>query len=197
MNRQSILFGSLALLFIAALFVTQTLMPPRMNGSAIDPPLAVDDFTLHSVDGPVLLSDFRGRYVILYFGYTSCPDICPDSLAKFREALSKQGERAGEVQVIFISVDPARDSVEYSDVYVKRFSPDFIGVTGSEAEIQSVTRQMGIFYQLNEPDDGGFYTVDHTASALILDREGRLILTWPYGLTPDQMEDDLRVLLRK
>jgi len=197
MNRQTILFASLALLFIAALLVTQTLMPPRMNGSVIDPPLAVDNFSLHSVDGPVSLSDFRGRYVILYFGYTSCPDICPDSLAKIREALSKQGERAGEVQVIFVSVDPARDSVEYSDVYVKRFSPDFIGVTGSEAEIESVTRQMGIFYQLNEPDDGGFYTVDHTASALLLDREGNLILTWPYGLTPAQMEDDLRALLRR
>jgi protein SCO1 len=197
MNRQSILFASLALLFIAALFVTQTLMPPRMNGSIIDPPLAVDDFSLQSVDGPVALSDFRGKYVILYFGYTSCPDICPDSLAKFREALSKQGQGAQEVQVIFISVDPGRDSVEYCDVYAKRFSPDFLGMTGSEAEIESVTKKMGIFYQLNQPDDGGFYTVDHTASALILDREGRLILTWPYGMTPDQMEDDLRVLLRK
>jgi protein SCO1 len=197
MTRQSILFGSLALLFIAALFVTQTLLPPRMNGSAIDPPLVVDDFTLHSVDGPVSLGDFRGKYVILYFGYTSCPDICPDSLAKFREALSKQGERAAQVQVIFISVDPGRDSVEYCDVYAKRFSPDFIGITGSEAEIQSATRQLGIFYQLNQADDGGFYTVDHTASALILDREGNLIMTWPYGLTPEQMADDLRVLLRK
>lgn len=197
MNRQTILFASLALLFIAALFVTQTLLPPRMNGSAIDPPLAVEDFTLHSVDGSVSLGDFRGKYVILYFGYTSCPDICPDSLAKFREALSKLGERAGDFQVIFISVDPSRDSVEYCDVYAKRFSPDFIGITGSEAEIESVTKALGIFYQLNEPDDGGFYTVDHTASALILDREGNLIMTWPYGLTPDQMEDDLRVLLRR
>jgi protein SCO1 len=197
MNRQTILFASLALLFIAALFVTQTLMPPRMNGSVIDPPLVVDDFTLHSVAGPVSLSDFRGQYIILYFGYTSCPDICPDSLAKFREALSKQGERASEVQVIYVSVDPGRDSIEYCDVYAKRFSPDFLGITGSEAEIAAVTAKLGIFYQLNPPDDGGFYTVDHTASALILDRQGNLILTWPYGMTPDQMEDDLRALLRE
>lgn len=197
MNRQSILFGSLALLFIAALFLYQTLLPPQMNGSAIDPPAPVGDFTLQSGSGPVFLSQFQGRYVILYFGYTSCPDVCPTTLAALREALSRLDEKADQFQTIFISVDPQRDTPEYASVYASRFNPAFLGLSGSEAQIEAVAAQFGIFYQINPPDDGGFYTVDHTASVLVLDRDGSLILTWPYGLQPDQIEEDLRALLRR
>lgn len=197
MNRQAIIFGSLTLLFIAALFVYQTLLPPVMNGSAIDPPVPVGDFSLQSGAGPVTLSQFRGKYVILYFGYTSCPDVCPTTLAALRESLSRLAERAAEFQVIFVSVDPGRDSPEYASVYAGRFDPAFLGLSGTPAEIDAVARQLGIFYQLNPPDDSGFYTVDHTASTLVLDRQGNLALTWPYGLQPDQISDDMRALLKK
>ena len=197
MNRQSILFGSLALLFIGVLFLYQTLLPPQMNGSAIDPPAPVGDFALQSGSGPVTLSQFQGRYVILYFGYTSCPDVCPTTLAALREALSRLDDKAGQFQVIFVSVDPQRDTPEYASVYAARFNPTFLGLSGSEAQIDAVAAQFGIFYKINPPDDGGFYTVDHTASVLVLDRDGNLILTWPYGLQPDQIEDDLRALLRR
>lgn len=197
MNRQAIIFGSLTLLFIAALFVYQTLLPPVMNGSAIDPPVPVGDFSLQSGAGPVTLSQFRGKYIILYFGYTSCPDVCPTTLAALRESLSRLAERAAEFQVIFVSVDPGRDSPEYASVYASRFDPAFLGLSGTPAEIDAVARQFGIFYQLNPPDDSGFYTVDHTASTLVLDRQGNLALTWPYGLQPDQISDDMRALLKK
>lgn len=197
MNRQAIIFGSLTLLFIAALFVYQTLLPPVMNGSAIDPPVPVGDFSLQSGAGPVTLSQFRGKYVILYFGYTSCPDVCPTTLAALRESLSRLAERAAEFQVIFVSVDPGRDSPEYASVYASRFDPAFLGLSGTPAEIDTVARQFGIFYQFNPPDDSGFYTVDHTASTLVLDRQGNLALTWPYGLQPDQISDDMRALLKK
>jgi protein SCO1/2 len=197
MNRQAILFGALVLLFLAALFVYQSLLPPQMNGSAIEPPVSMGDFNLQSGSGPVTLSQFRGRYVVLYFGYTSCPDICPTTLATLREALSRLGERASDFQVIFVSVDPGRDSPEYASVYASRFDPAFLGITGTPEQIDAVTHQFGIFYKLNPPDDGGFYTVDHTASTLVLDREGNLVLTWPYGLQPNQIEDDMRALLRR
>lgn len=197
MNRQTILFGSLVLVFISALLVYQTLLPPQMNGSAIDPPAAVEDFTLQAGDGPVTLSQFRGRYVILYFGYTSCPDVCPTTLAILREVLSRLGDQAAGFQVVFVSVDPGRDSPEYASIYASRFDPDFLGLSGTQTEIDEVTRKLGIFYKLNPPDDSGFYTVDHTASVLVLDREGNLALTWPYGLLADQVEDDMRALLRR
>ncbi|PKN94045.1 MAG: SCO family protein [Chloroflexi bacterium HGW-Chloroflexi-6] len=197
MNRQKILFGSLVLVFIAALLVYQTLLPPQMNGSAIDPPAPVGDFSLQSGGGPVTLSGFQGRYVILYFGYTSCPDVCPTTLATLREALSRLGDKADGFQVIFVSVDWGRDTPQYASVYASRFDPTFLGLAGSEAEIDEVTRQFGIFYKINPPDDGGFYTIDHTASTLVLDRAGNLVLTWPYGLQADQIEDDMRALLRR
>lgn len=197
MNRQTVIFAALVLLFLAALFVYQTLLPPTMNGSAIDPPVDVGDFTLQSGQGPVRLASFAGKYVVLYFGYTSCPDVCPTTLAALRESLSRLGERAAEFQVIFISVDPQRDSPEYASVYASRFDPAFIGLSGSQTEIDAVTRQFGIFYQLNPPDDSGFYTVDHTATTLVLDRQGNLALTWPYGLQPDQITEDMRNLLKK
>lgn len=197
MNRQAILFASLVLLFIAGLFVYQTLLPPQMNGSAIDPPAETGDFSLQAGTGPVSLSQFRGKYVILYFGYTSCPDVCPTTLATLREARSRLGEAASDFQVIFVSVDPGRDTPEYASLYTSRFDPSFLGLTGSEDEIAVVARQFGIFYKANPPDDGGFYTVDHTATTLVLDRQGSLILTWPYGMLADQIEEDMRVLLRK
>jgi protein SCO1/2 len=197
MNRQTLVFAALVLLFLAALFVYQTLLPPSMNGSAIDPPAAVGDFTLQSGQGPVSLASFAGKYVVLYFGYTSCPDVCPTTLAALRESLSRLGDRAAEFQVIFISVDPQRDSPEYASVYAARFGPTFIGLSGSQAEVDAVARQFGIFYQLNPPDDSGFYTVDHTATTLVLDRQGNLALTWPYGLQPDQITEDMRNLLKK
>lgn len=197
MNRQTILFGSLALLFIAALFLYQTLLPPQMNGSVIDPPADAGNFTLYSGAGPVTLSQFEGRYVALYFGYTSCPDVCPTTLATLREALSRLGEDENQFQVLFVSVDPERDTPEYASVFASRFNPNFLGLTGSPEEIDAVARQFGIFYKANPPDDGGFYTVDHTATTLVLDREGSLVLTWPYGMLADQIEEDMRVLLRK
>lgn len=197
MNRQAMFFLVLVILFIAILFGYQSLLPPQMNGSAIEPPVAVDNFTLRSGSGEVTLSQFRGKYIILYFGYTSCPDVCPTTLSGLREALSRLGDKAEQFQVIFVSVDPGRDSPEYASTYASRFNPSFLGLTGSQEEIDIVTKQFGIFYQLNPPDESGFYTVDHTASALVLDRNGNLTLTWPYGLQPDQLEEDMRTLLKK
>jgi protein SCO1/2 len=197
MNRQAVLFSILVVLFIGGLFAYQSLLPPVMNGSAIEPPVAVGDFTLQSGNGPVTLSQFKGKYVILYFGYTSCPDVCPTTLATLRESISRLGGKSAEFQVIFVSVDPGRDSPEYASTYAGRFDNAFLGLTGTQAEIDTVARQFGIFYQLNPPDDSGFYTVDHTASSLVLDRSGNLALTWPYGLQADQIEDDMKALLRK
>jgi protein SCO1/2 len=197
MNRQAILFFGLVLLFIAALLGYQSLLPPQMNGSAIEPPAAMGDFTLQSGSGDVTLSQFQGQYVILYFGYTSCPDVCPTTLAGLREALSRLGDKASQFQVIFVSVDPGRDSPAYASTYASRFNSAFLGLTGSAETIGVVAKQFGIFYKLNPADASGFYTVDHTASVLVLNPSGSLVLTWPYGLQPDQLEEDMRVLLKK
>ncbi len=197
MKRQNLLFALLVLLLLAGVALYQYSLPPQIHGSIIDPPKPLPDFTLQSARGPVSLSDFHGQLVVLYFGFASCPDVCPTTLANLRQALTDLGEKANQVQVIFISVDWKRDTPESLASYLSAFRPDFVGLTGTQAEIDQVAKDFGIYYQLNEPDASGYYSVEHTASLLVLDRQGQLILTWAYGTTPADLLEDLKVLVRK
>jgi protein SCO1/2 len=171
-------------------------LPQKIHGEVIEPPKLMPDFTLQSAQGPVSLSSFRGQLVVLYFGYTSCPDLCPTTLAVLRQAVEALGDQAQAVQVIFISVDWKKDTPEALSQYVAHFNPDFLGLTGSEAQIDSVTKDFGIFYLLNVPGENGFYSVDHTASLQVLDRQGRLAVIWPYGTQSSEITSDMRVLLK-
>ncbi len=197
MNRQNLFFAALVVLLIVGIAIFQLTMPPTLRGTVIEPPKPMPDFTLQSVNGPVSLSDFRGKIVVLYFGYTSCPDVCPTTLANLRRALNDLGEQADEVQLVFVAVDWQKDTPERVASYLGAFHPDFVGLSGTQAQIDAVTKDFGIFYQINPPDENGYYTVDHTATALVLDRNGGLMLTWPYGLTANDLLDDLKVLVRK
>jgi protein SCO1/2 len=154
------------------------------------------DIVLEAGDGPMQLSSFDGKYVILVFGYTTCPDVCPITLAALQSAISElDPEVASRFQVVFVSVDYRRDSPMQVSRYARSFRPDFVGATGSEMEIAQVARDYGIYYKLNEPDpESGFYTVEHTASVLVLDPQRRLIMTWPYGLQAGELSRDLRLL---
>lgn len=183
---------------VGVAFYQQSNQKEKFFGAVIAPPLPRDDFTLHSESGPVRLSDFRGKYVVLYFGYTRCPDVCPTTLAKLRQAFAEVPEAAERVQVLFISVDYKSDTPATAHGYARLFNPTFIGLTGSQAEIEAAAKAFGIFYKLNDPDpESGAYTVDHTATTLVVDPQGNLVLTWMYGMEPDQIAADLRTLLKK
>jgi protein SCO1 len=194
-KRQALFFLGTIILLAVGIGLYQLTLPPRINGVMLDPPKPMPDFTLSAASGPVRLSDFRGKIVVLYFGYLSCPDVCPTTLAALRQALDTLGPEAQKVQVVFVSVDYKRDTPQKILGYVTNFRPDFVGLTGSQAQIDAVTQDFGIFYALNAPDASGFYSVDHTATVQVLDPQGNLILTWPYGLQPDEMAGDLQVLL--
>lgn len=196
MKRQILLLGSLFLLLVVGIGVFELTRPPVLHGTVIEPPKPMPDFTLQSANGPVSLSDFRGKIVVLYFGYTSCPDVCPTTLAHLRQAFNELGAKADDAQVLFVAVDWQKDTPERVASYLSAFHPDFIGLSGTEAQINAVTKDFGIFYQINPPDENGYYTVDHTATVQVLDRQGQLILTWPYGLTANEMLDDLKVALK-
>lgn len=196
MKRPFLLFAALTLLLLIGISIFQLMQPPALRGTVIEPPKPMPNFTLQSVDGPVSLSDFRGKIVVLYFGYTSCPDVCPTTLANLRRALNDLGEKADEVQVILVAVDWQKDTPERVASYLSAFHPDFVGLSGTQEQIDAVTKDFGIFYQINPPDENGYYTVDHTATTLVLDREGGLILTWRYGMTADEFLEDLKVLVR-
>lgn len=194
--RQNLWFG----LFLGALLIAivsyEFWLPQKLHGEVIEPPKPMPDFTLQSAQGPVSLSSFRGKLVVLYFGYTACPDLCPTTLATLHEAVEALGDKAQEVQVIFISVDWKRDTPEILEKYNAHFNPNFLGLTGTQAQIDEVTKDFGIFYLLNLPNENGFYTVDHTASTRVLDRQGRLHLIWPYGTQAAEMISDLQFLLK-
>jgi protein SCO1/2 len=168
---------------------------PSYNGAVVDPPLAMPDFTLPSADGPVSLSDFAGKNVALFFGYTKCPDTCPTTMANLNYAVQGLGDKADDVQVIFVSVDYQRDTPQTASQYAQVFNPAFKGVSGTKDQIDKVTGELGIYYLFGTPDAQGNYAVEHTASVLVLNPEGKLVLTWPQGTTAEQMKQDMKTLV--
>lgn len=188
----------LALLLVLAVGAIRIVNPPHTwTGMLMDPLAPVNDFSLTAAGGkPVRISDFRGKLVALYFGYTYCPDVCPTTLAELAAGMRDLGADAQQVQVIFISVDPARDTPERLADYVANFDPSFIGITGSPEEIAAVATPLGIYYQAHEGTAATGYLVDHTATVMVLDRQGRLRLLLPFGTTGAQAASDLRALMR-
>jgi len=197
MNRNLIYVALAIVIVLLSAAVYEFIKPTTFYGTRIEPPKPMPDFTLHSVNGPVSLSDFRGKYVVLYFGYTHCPDICPTTLAGLKVALNQLGNRADQVQVIFVSVDYKRDTPEKMSSYVENFRPDFIGLSGTQDEIDSTTRTFGIYYKLDDPDASGAYAVEHTSTIMVLDRQAALAATWSYDQQPDEIASDLHILTGK
>lgn len=172
--------------------------PHTFHGTVIQSPNPSFNFKLTGVNGDVSLSDFRGKLVLIYFGYTFCPDICPATLANIGQALRSMSEsEAGDVQTIMISLDPERDTPEKLAEYVSHFYPSFIGITGSEEKLAEVTSLYGIFYEKNKGSMATDYLIDHTATLLVIDREGNLKLVFPFGVTSEEIADDLKYMLRQ
>lgn len=155
------------------------------------------DFTLASATGPVSLSDFRGQVAVIYIGYAACPDVCPTALAVLTQALRNLDDTQREqVQGIFISVDPERDTPEKLAHYTAFFSPRLIGLTGSKDEIDRVVKQYGAFYRRVEmPDSALGYAVDHSSRLYLINREGQLVHTLLHNSTPDELTLHLQQLL--
>lgn len=143
------------------------------------------DFVLESADGPVALADFRGKVVLVYFGYTFCPDICPTSLALIAQALNGLGgDELERVQAIFISVDPERDTPERLARYTAFFHPRIIGATGEPAEIAEIAARYGAAYRKVEGESAGGYLVDHTSTTAVVAADGTLAAILPHGTPP-------------
>ncbi len=141
------------------------------------------------------LADFKGKVVTVFFGFTHCPDVCPTTLAEMATVMKELGGDAGRVQVLFVTVDPARDTADVLKRYVPAFHPSFLGLTGSAEEIAATAREFKIFFQKqNLP--GGAYTMDHSAGTYILDGQGRLRLFASYGAGAPALLHDIRLLLK-
>jgi protein SCO1/2 len=132
------------------------------------------------------LDEFRGRLVLLYFGYAYCPDVCPTDLAAIGGALRLLGERAVEVQPLFVTLDPARDTPQVLREYAAAFHPSFIALRGSDADTLRVARSFKVFYEKVDDGKGGYF-VDHAAFTFLLDRNGKYVAFLPPGTKPDRI----------
>jgi protein SCO1/2 len=148
-----------------------------------------------STGKPVSIEDFRGKVVMLFFGFTHCPDVCPTTLLKAAEVRKQLAGDAERMQVLFVTVDPERDSAEVLSKYVPAFDPSFIGLRGDQAETNKAAREFKVFFQKVPNRDGSSYNVDHTAASYILDPEGRLRLFVRHTQPVEEIVSDLRQLL--
>ena len=144
---------------------------------------------------PRTLADFRGKVVVVTFGFTHCPDVCPTMLADLAAAVKELGEDGARVQVLFVTVDPRRDKPELLREYVAAFNPTFLGLTGDEAALEKVRKDFNVYASVREGRTPEAYTVDHSAQMFVFDGGGRVRLVVPPGMAPKALASDLRVLL--
>ena len=155
------------------------------------------DFTLNSPKGQVSLKDYRGKVVLIYFGYTWCPDICPTNLTLMSAAISRlEADEVDRVQGIFISVDPARDTMERLNTYTHYFHESLIGMSGSEDTIAEIAKRYGAAYRLMKQDSATDYVVDHTSETYVIDTQGKLVEILPHGALPGQILEAVRAHLK-
>ena len=167
------------------------------KGGVLEPAHPAPDFALPASDGSTFrLREQRGRAVVLFFGYTFCPDVCPLTLSEMVQVRTQLGEKAARVRVAFITVDPERDTVARLRTYVGAFDPSFLGLTGAPDALTRVRQAYGVVAEKRAvAGTKAAYLIDHSAFAYVIDPEGRLRLMFPFGTSIDDMAHDLGLLL--
>ena len=169
--------------------------PPAFKAVDITGADYAQNFSLESASGGrKSIGDFRGKVVVVFFGFTQCPDVCPTTLADLATAKKELGPDGDKLQVIFITLDPERDSPELLQKYVPGFDPSFIALYGSPEQIAKTAKDFKIFYQKVPGRTPGSYSIDHTAGAFVFDRDGRLRLFIRHGTPPADIAADIRRL---
>jgi protein SCO1/2 len=144
---------------------------------------------------PRTLADWKGKVVVVFFGFTQCPDVCPTTLATMADVMKRLGPQADDVQVLFVTVDPERDTRAVMAPYVTAFDPRFVGLYGDEEATRKAAREFKVFYTKVAGSTGSTYTIDHTAASYVIDRQGRLRLYVKHAQSPEDIAADLRTLL--
>jgi protein SCO1 len=175
---------------VAAVATILIKMHQTFTGSVINPPSPASDFSLTSQAGTtVRLSDYRGKYVLLFFGYSHCSEECPASMALLAKVRSELGAQANNVQVLFVSTDPATDTPQSMGQFLARFDPTFIGLTGSQEQLHQIWKEYGVTVE-----DGG---ETHSSYTYLIDSNGNLRMTYAYPPNPDGISADLKLLFKK
>lgn len=187
-----------SLLLISALFLLvacgEQKLPSPFKASDVSAQYAQADFRLNDAAGkPVSLADFRGKVVVLFFGYTHCPDVCPTTLADMRQVMGMLGKEADKVQVLFVTLDPERDTRDVLAQYPPAFYPTFMGLSGDAPATAQAAKAFGIVYQ-KQPTKSGGYTLDHSAGTYLISPGGKTVLLSPFAQRPELLVQDIRLL---
>lgn len=202
MDRKILFVGLGSILLIGAVIVGVLLFgkPADFRGTSyVEPYPPAPDFELARADGSSFrLSEMRDDIVLLFFGYTSCPDVCPTTLAELNQALEKLDEdEANKVQVIFVTVDPDRDTPERTQEYVNHFNPNFVGLSGSETELNIVWDEYGVFREIVDGPSAAGYLVNHTARVTLIDGNGNLRISFGFDMPVEDIVYDLKLILKE
>jgi len=201
MDKKKLIIGGLIALVVLAIAGAETLLQAyQFRGSVIDPPVPASDFSLQDQNGQAFqLGDQRGKIVLMFFGYTNCPDICPLTLAQFKQARAQLGQQADRVRFVFITVDPERDTEEKIKTYLGAIDPAIVGLGGSQAELEQVWRAYGVYRQKQPGQSQNDYAdlLEHSSRVYLVDTQGNLRVTYPSGLVSDDVVQDVKYLLRK
>ncbi len=168
------------------------------RGTLYDPALPAPEIELTQDNGSSFrLGELRGNVVLLFFGFTSCPDVCPTTLSELRKVNEELGKDAGQVRVVFVTVDPERDTPEKVQKYVSIFNPAFVGLSGSMEELEPVWRDYGVYREVDEvTSSASGYLVTHTARVYLIDQDGNLRLSYSYGTPTEDIVHDLKILFK-
>ncbi|HEX9473257.1 MAG TPA: SCO family protein [Steroidobacteraceae bacterium] len=195
--QRNALFAALALLSLWSSAAVASADDDALLAGVFSPPRLAPEFSLRGSDGTALsLSRYRGKVVLLSFGYTSCTEVCPITLAVLALAHRKLSTLADELQVVYITVDPERDNAERMRKYLTAFDPSFVGGTGTSEQLAAVRRDYGISLGKRVPVPGG-YALSHSSFIYLIDREGALRALMPFGHSAEDFVHDVRLLLKK
>ncbi|MDY6948442.1 MAG: SCO family protein [Pseudomonadota bacterium] len=191
-TRIASLLAAVAVLFSALCTVAAD--RPALKAGVFEPPRAAPELSLEaSSGGRLALADYRGKVVLLGFGFTSCPEVCPTTLAVLAQARKRLGEQGARVQVVYVTVDPERDDAARMRAYLQGFDLTFIGGTGTPAELADVRKNYGVMAERKAA--GNSYSVGHSSSVYLIDRNGLLRGMMPYGRLPEDYVHDVQALL--
>ena len=170
----------------------------RYHGAVIEPPAQASDFTLTDQNGnPFRLSDQKGKSVLIFFGYTHCPDVCPITLSEYKKIKTMLGDKADQVRFVYVTVDPERDTVSQINSFLQNFDPSFVGLTSDRATLEPVWKAYGVYQQKQDAGSAAGYLVDHSTRTYLIDQQGAWRINYPYGMEPEKIAQDLQHLMKE